>query len=273
MHAPERSIACIPEADAAAGKKGTVTASRNEYRNFLKDSIRLTIDFNQTDQSKGIAPPPLQKPCAADSQRISLIPPHDWRGISPIDLVSAIENRRSHRQFTREQLNRDELSFLLWATQGIRSRAGGSTAFRTVPSAGCRHALETYLCILNVTELAPGVYRYLPLEHQLAVVSQEKDLSQRVIAATLQQSFIGKAAAVFVWTTIPYRMEWRYDVASAKVIALDAGHVCQNLYLACAAIGSGTCAVAAYHQGLMDELLGIDGDSEFTLYLAPVGKI
>jgi len=250
-----------------------VTVSREQYRYFLKDNIRLTIDFSRTDQNSGIAPPPLEKPYAADSQRIDLVPLHEWRNISPMDLVSAIENRRSHRQFTRESLTMDELSFLLWATQGIRSRASESTAFRTVPSAGCRHALETYLCILNVTGLEPGVYRYLPVEHQLVVVSQEKDLSERVTAAALQQSFVGKAAAVFVWSTIPYRMEWRYDLASAKVIALDAGHVCQNLYLACAAIGAGTCAVAAYHQDLMDELLGIDGESEFALYLAPVGKL
>ena len=57
------------------------------------------------------------------------------------------------------------------------------------------------------------------------------------------------------------------------MIALDAGHVCQNLYLACEAINAGTCAIAAYNQDLMDALLGIDGEDEFTVYLAPVGKI
>ncbi len=58
-----------------------------------------------------------------------------------------------------------------------------------------------------------------------------------------------------------------------KVSALDAGHVCQNLYLAAEAIGAGTCAVAAYDQEKMDLLLGVDGKEEFTIYLAPVGKI
>ena len=38
-----------------------------------------------------------------------------------------------------------------------------------------------------------------------------------------------------------------------------------------AAIGAGCCAVAAYHQEMMDQLLGVDGDDEFTIYLAPVG--
>jgi SagB-type dehydrogenase family enzyme len=69
------------------------------------------------------------------------------------------------------------------------------------------------------------------------------------------------------------RTEWRYAEASYKVIALDAGHVCQNLYLACEAVGCGTCAIAAYNQGLADELVAVDGNEEFTVYIAPVGKI
>ena len=245
----------------------------DQYRYFLKDSVRRTIDFSMTDQSRGIAPPPLQKPFPVEGERIGLVRKETWKGFSDIDLITAIEGRRSHRSFTAEPLALDEAAFLLWATQGIRQKANESTAFRTVPSAGCRHALETYLCVLSVTGLEPGIYRYLPVEHQLLVVSREANLAGRLATAALGQVFLAKAPVTFVWTTIPYRMEWRYDIAAHKVIALDAGHVCQNLYLASAAIGCGTCAVAAYHQELMDRLLGVDGDNEFTLYLAPVGKV
>lgn len=78
---------------------------------------------------------------------------------------------------------------------------------------------------------------------------------------------------VFVWSAIPYRTEWRYSVLSYKDILIEAGHICQNLYLACEAIGAGTCAIAAYSQKLMDALIGIDGEDELTVYLAPVGKV
>jgi len=246
---------------------------RDLYRNFLKDTVRLTIDFSMTDQSRGVAPPPIEKPYAADGERIDLVPKGTWRGISTIDLISAIQDRSSHRQFTADPLSLEEVSFLLWATQGIRTKVSESTALRTVPSAGCRHALETYLCVLRVIGMEPGIYRYLPVEHQLLVVSREPGLAKKITAAALNQSFVGKAPVSFIWTTMPYRMEWRYDIAAHKVIALDAGHVCQNLYLACAAIHAGTCAIAAYHQQLMDELLCVDGENEFALYLAPVGKI
>lgn len=244
-----------------------------QYRYFLKDTVRQTIDFRLTDQRQGISPPPIEKPYDVESDRIDLITKDNWKNIRSVDLMSAIENRKSHRHFKEEPLTLEELSFLLWATQGLTKKADEAHAFRTVPSAGCRHALETYLCVLNVKGLEMGIYRYLPIEHQLLVVSRDEDLSDDIVTATFYQSFIGKAPVTFIWTTIPYRMEWRYHLAAHKVIAIDAGHVCQNLYLACAAIGSGTCAVGAYHQETMDKLLGVDGENEFALYLAVVGKI
>jgi SagB-type dehydrogenase family enzyme len=245
----------------------------DEYRNFLKDTIRQRIDFRLTDQSKGIAAPPIEKPHTADSYRIDLVPKNRCRNIASPDLISVIQNRRSHRNFKDTPLTVEDLSFLLWATQGITKVRDKTAAFRTVPSAGCRHAFETYLCILNVKGLETGIYRYLPMEHQLLLVTKNKHLSDDIVTATFYQSFIGKAPVTFIWTAIPYRMEWRYHLAAHKVIAIDAGHVCQNLYLASAVIGGGTCAVAAYHQEMLDQLLGVDGTDEFAIYLAAVGKI
>jgi len=242
-------------------------------REFLKDHIRQAVDFAATDQSQGLPAPPIAKPCPPDARRIALAKPGEWQGIGEVDLEVAIRDRHSQRRYTREALGLDELSFLLWATQGIRKRVNPGTALRTVPSAGARHAFETYLCVLNVAGLEAGLYRYLPVEHELAHLATVTDLGERLTTATLGQAFAGQAAVTFVWACIAYRMEWRYGLASHKVIALDAGHVCQNLYLACEPIGAGTCAIAAYDQDAMDQLLGVDGKDEFTVYLAPVGKV
>ncbi len=247
--------------------------SLETYRYFLKDTIRREIDFSQTDQNRSVPPPPIEKPFDPGAKQIQLTPPADWQDIGPIDLQAAIRARQSRRRFTNDPLNLDELSFLLWATQGLRQQLAGGSALRTVPSAGARHALETYLAVQNVQDLEPGFYRYLPLEHRLLFEFHEPDTARKLVEATLGQTFVAGAAVTFIWTTVPYRMEWRYGLAAHKVIALDAGHVCQNLYLACEGIGAGTCAVAAYHQELMDQLLRVDGKDEFTIYLAPVGKV
>lgn len=251
-----------------------VQESRMEkHRYFLKDTVRQTIDFRRTDQSRGVPAPPIEKPFATDAKRVDLVAAGPWQGVGRIDLQSAVGNRQSRRDFTGRPLTLEELSFLLWATQGVRRQLDSGTALRTVPSAGARHALETYLCVFNVEDLETGFYRYLPLEHQLLLEFQEERASRRLVQASLGQTFVGESAVTFIWTAVPYRMEWRYDLAAHKVIAIDAGHVCQNLYLACEAVGAGTCAVAAYHQELMDRLLRVDGSDEFVVYLAPVGKV
>jgi SagB-type dehydrogenase family enzyme len=246
--------------------------SVEDYRSFLKDNVRQLIDFSETDQNRGVEAPPLQKPYSAESQLYELPAPKDFEGVAGIDLSTAIASRQSVRKYRDEALTLKELSFLLWATQGVRKVIHNICTLRTVPSAGARHALETYLYVHHVEGLPEGIYRYLPLEHDLLFEFSDENLSKKIAEAALDQSFVGAAAATFIWTTIPYRMEWRYERASCKVIALDAGHVCQNLYLACEAIGAGTCAVAAYDQELMDQLIRVNGEDEFVIYLAAVGK-
>lgn len=251
-------------------KQPSITTTSGRY--FLTDLIREEVDFRLTDQNRGVAPPPVQKEVPPDS-RITPLPPLEDLAIPPCDLQRAIANRESRRKFTAEQLTLAELTFLLWATQGVRKVVHEASVLRTVPSAGCRHPFETYCVVMGVEGLTAAIYRYLPLQHALLFVREVDFLHEQVTAATHGQSFSGRASVTFFWTVIPERTEWRYGEASYKVIALDAGHVCQNLYLACEAISAGTCAIAAYNQTLADELLGADGQGEFTVYIAPVGKV
>ncbi len=243
---------------------------KQQGRYFLKDSIRKEVDFSKTDQYLGVKPPPVQKPCPEEWERKVLPRPKRHGGIL---LKDAIENRVSRRNYSWDPLSMEDLSFLLWATQGIKEKPAGGHAKRVVPSAGCRHALETYLAVFRVSGLPKGIYRYLPLEHALVEVSRPEAVEALAARAALGQAFAGAGAVTFLWTAVPYRMEWRYGDASYKVIALDAGHVCQNLYLACEAVSAGACAIGAYDQERADQLVGVDGEEEFVVYMAAVGKV
>jgi SagB-type dehydrogenase family enzyme len=243
------------------------------HRDFLKDNLRLTINFARTEQNRGVAPPPIEKPPHPDQHVIALPGEEAFKAFAGTDLLAAIGGRRSHRRFRDAPLTLEELALLLWATQGVKQVLDAGHALRTVPSAGCRHAFESYLLVSRVTDLEPALYRYLPVEHALVLERRIEGLATELGAATLGQQFVATAPVTFAWTVLPRRMEWRYDLAAHRVILMDVGHLCQNLYLACAAIGAGTCAIAAYHQELMDRLLGVDGRDEFTIYLAPAGKI
>ena len=244
-------------------------------RDFLKDSLRKTINFRKSDQNKGISCPPVEKLVPSDAVRIALPTREEWsKAIPKKDVVHAIAGRKSRRSFKSVCLSIEELSFLLWATQGIREPEKGIAHFRTVPSAGARHSFETYVFVHRVERIPQGLYRFLPFSNELVLLYEfDKRIGTLLSGASLGQKFVATGAATFVWTTIPYRMEWRYLEAAHRVILLDAGHVCQNLYLACENIGAGTCAIAAYDQEAMDELLQVDGEDEFTVYMAPVGKI
>jgi SagB-type dehydrogenase family enzyme len=239
-----------------------------EYREFLKADWD-EVDFEKTDQALKVPVPPQEKPFDPDGVLVDLVPKEEWK-FTGLSVAEAIQNRRSRRKFRPDPLSLEELSFLLYSTQGIKKLLEVHS-FRTVPSGGARHSFETYLYVDRVAGLAPGLYRYLPIEGKLLL----REAFREGMAEELDEATDGQlmgAAAYFIWTTLPYRMEWRYSVASAKIIAIDVGHVCQNLYLACEAIGCGTCGIGAYHQAKMDEFLGIDGVEEFALYMAPVGK-
>jgi SagB-type dehydrogenase family enzyme len=242
------------------------------HRAFLKADRWDEWRESETDQRKGVTPLPPEKPCPEGAALIDLVAPEDL-ALGQMPLVEAIRRRRSRRRFTGAPLTLEELSFLLWATQGTSKVFEGNAASqRTVPSGGARHPFETYLFVNHVESLASGLYRYLPVEHQLILLDQRAGLVDEVSEGTYGQ-YVHDSAVVFIWTALPYRTEWRYTFLSPKLIAQDSGHLCQNLYLACEAIGTGTCAIGAYDQRKMDAALGVDGEDEFTVYVAPVGKI
>lgn len=115
------------------GKSNMDRSSRDRFRDFLKDTVRQKIDFNNTDQNRGIAPPPLEKPIPAGAPCIDLVPAENLRDISVIDVFTAIAHRRSRRVFNPVPLTLKELSFLLWATQG-----SGRSPLRVPPSESFR---------------------------------------------------------------------------------------------------------------------------------------
>jgi SagB-type dehydrogenase family enzyme len=253
------------------------TQRTHHNRAFLKaDPWREWYNI-ESDQKKGMPVPPVEKPVPEGAIVIDLPAPES---LSPgqIFLAQAIRQRRSCRKYSMEPLSLEELSFLLWATQGVskdengNSILSGPSILRTVPSGGARHPFETYLLVRRVTGLPAGLYRYLPLEHQLVQLHTLEEIVAVLEDKEISRGWIGEAAVLFFWAAIPYRTEWRYNITAARLIATDAGHVCQNLYLACEGISAGMCAIGAYHQQEVDSILEVDGEDEFTVYMAAVGK-
>lgn len=235
-------------------------------RQWLKSGFGENDDV-KSDQELNLPQPPLQKPYDVSAKIIAL-PEVTESVIKKTNILDILRDRKSNRVYSAERLTLDELSFLLWATQGVKGIRGNNyCTLRPVPSAGARHPFETYLAVNRVEGLTPGVYRYLAIAHELLLIKEDNTLKEKLTELTAGQKFVGKSAVTFIWSAIPYRSEWRYSTDAHKTILLDAGHVCQNLYIACEAIGCGTCAVAAYDQEKIDSYLELDGEEELVVYL------
>ena len=225
-----------------------------------------------TDQAKGLDAPPIQLPYDPAALRIPL-PQPDPAVVVHSGIFVCLKNRRSRREWSGESLSKQELGFLLWATQGIEHTVFRDNAtLRPVPSGGARHPFETYLLINRIEGVEPGVYRYLPVSHELVFLFASKDAQSDLSNAVMGQSFVAEGAVVFLWSCVPYRSEWRYGNTAHRIMLLDAGHLAQNLYLACESIGVGTCVIGAFDQTAIDDFLGCDGQNEYVVYLATVGK-
>jgi len=239
-----------------------------EYREILKAGK----DYGVSDQELGLAMPPMQKAYDENAELIDL--PDDYSDVlQKANILDCINDRKSRRKFSDEELSLSELAYLLWSTQGVRKVIKDRVNYRTVPSGGARQPFETYLSINHVTGLKPGVYRYLAFEHKLLLLNEDSYLKTKMSDYAHGQKFVGHCAVCFIWAVIPYRMEWRYTLQAKKDMLIEAGHVCQNLYLACESINAGTCGIAAYDQEKVDELIGVDGVDEMAIYLAPVGRL
>jgi SagB-type dehydrogenase family enzyme len=245
--------------------------NRKFLRFFDKDEYDKVVP--ESDEQKNKPFPLYQKKYVEDVKLIELISPENFK-IGNTPFFDVLNRRVSRRKYTTEHLTLEELSFLLWCTQGVKQvLKSGRGVLRTVPSSGAKSPFETYLIINRVEGLKSGLYRYISFTHQLLFIKNIKDAEKKIGELSFGQKFVGKGAVIFCRVAIPYRTEWRYTILAHKFIAIDLGLVCENLYLACEAINLGTVAIGYYQQNKFDTLLELNGEDEFVVLIAPIGKV
>ncbi len=194
------------------------------------------------------------------AQTITLPPPP---GMS-MSVHDAIGSRRSRRSFGDGVLTMDQASELLWAASGITDQEKG---FRAAPSAGATYPIDTYLLVERVEGLAPGFYRYREAEHALELII-EGHLAEKLADAALGQSSLTDAAAVICLFGVSERTSRRYGERATRYVAIEIGHIGQNIYLAAEGLGLSTVAIGAFHDDKVAKLFSVEGAP---LYLMPIG--
>ncbi len=186
-----------------------------------------------------------------------------------ISFERLVRERRSIRRFSAEPLTLDDLSALLWASNGV-SRVEAGFAFRTVPSAGALYPIETYLVVNRAEGVPAGVFHYAVQAHALEEL-RVGDFRNSIAQAALGQEMCAEAACVFVWTAVFKRSTWKYGERGYRYVYLDAGHVGHALALCAVALELGSCQVGALFDDEMNRILGVDGEGESVVYMSVVG--
>lgn len=242
------------------------TKAGNEFMLASRDDTP-----EKSPQDAGVPQPPLELPVEKDAPLISLKTVDEFSA-PQTNLWDVLETRKTLRKYQQTPLTLEDLTIMLWFTQGVKSVNNRPATERTVPSAGARHPFETYLVVSNVEGLKPGLYRYVALQHKLAFLEESVSLVDRVWVATHSQNHVRTCPLSFWWEANILRTTWRYRTRGYRYIMMDVGHVCQNLYLVAEALGCGICPIGSFSDVELNQIFGCDGEDRAIIYGATVGK-
>lgn len=234
---------------------------------FIRDN--LSLDEWRAFLPK--APPP--KIFKAVKGAKKMLP--EVRAFPDSEFVQVLKTRKTHRQFSNQEVSLEAISQLLslvWGVTGyLYSSVFGKLVHKTSPSGGARHPGEVYVMALRVKGLSPGLYHYHPAHHYLKKISA-KATPHRAWLYCARQDYVRDAAALFLMTAVFRRTMWKYSFARAyRVVLLEAGHLCQTFCLVATWLGLAPFCTAALKDTLIEEDLAIDGIRESVLYVAGLG--
>jgi len=174
-----------------------------------------------------------------------------------VDLVTALEQRKTVREYTSKKISLEDLSSILWAANGI-NRPDGK---RTAPSAHGKQYIDIYV----VTDT--GSYLYDAPGNQLKLI-----LNANVKSKMSGQGHVTKASHILVLVTDMEKIPGLYAGKESKLnwAHSTAGSIAQNVYLMSAVKGIGTCLVAGIKDEDIKKALGLSKNM-IPLYVMPLG--
>ncbi len=184
--------------------------------------------------------------------------------IGKTSVEEALNNRRTVRSFSNQEISIEELGQLLWAGQGITSDNGK----RTAPSAGALYPLEIYVVAGNVKGLVPAVYKYNPKDHSIKK-ALTGDKRRGLADAALSQEQIITASVDIIITAVYERTSKKYGRRTERYVHIEVGHVAQNILLQAESLKLVSCPVGAYNDEKVKKYLEIE---EEPLYILTIGR-
>ena len=182
------------------------------------------------------------------AQEVITLPQPEISKLS-MSLGDALQQRRSARSYSEQEISMQTLSTILWAACGVSDPKTGKI---TAPSAINMQDIKVYVCSKD------GVCLYNAKANTLTKVSG-KDIREAI--AGKMQPFAKTAPISLVLVSTKDSDRFPND----KYGAMDAGYVSQNIYLACTALGMKTVARAMMDYDTLKQELNLPETSYLEL--------
>jgi SagB-type dehydrogenase family enzyme len=185
-------------------------------------------------------------------------------------LAEIIRHRRSERNIDSGQIPVELLADLLDSAYGSTSPAGTEQGLlRSSPSAGALFPLDLYLFARRCNELQSGLYHVDSVQRRLEL------LSQPFPHDGISQAFImdgaAEAAAIVAIVAVFWRSRFKYGLRGYRFALLEAGHVAQNLLLACTAADLPAVPLGGFFDARLNRLIDLNGVDEAAVYAVALG--
>ncbi len=237
--------------------------------------LRGTNDGGVKRTTEGPPPPAMKPPSKRRALHLDAPSTDDARA-----LADRFAKRQSIRTYSTRALEASRLGEFLHLTGRAHALLEtpdlGPTSIRSYPSGGARYPLELYPVALNVRGVRRGIYHYQPFHHTLEPVSGN---SRYIDALRLQARFrmgrpaddLSEPAVLFIVTAVFARTCWKYEGIPLQLILQETGALYQTMYIAASALGLAPCAVGAFPERAVGEILGLDGAKEAQVGLFALG--
>ncbi|KZL05488.1 Nitroreductase family protein [Pseudovibrio axinellae] len=270
------------------------------FRNFQNDILDLFHEackdvLDQTDvcsptefsdafvatceKIDGEEPPARSKSVALSGVQPIFLPEFNRDSLNETSLFSALDRRKTIREFYPHTLSQQDLSNFLFSAFGYfhdykKEECKEYTPFRrrSSPAGGCLQSTEAFLTVFNVEGVAPGIYWYEPEQHALLKVRDA--ISYEELSSLLISQYFGAncSVGVFIASNLE-RFGWKYQTTRAyRALCLEAGHFSQTAQLCATALGLNTWITAAFKDVRVEELLSITEERTIPLMFLGIGK-
>lgn len=190
-----------------------------------------------------------------------------------MNLQSALDARRSSRDFNGRSISVGELWRLCYVATGVRETIlSRSTVWfqRNAPNSGGLGSIEAFPIVLNVEGIEQGIFHFDSISHEFVLIVQG-DFRQWLEKDVLFQEEFSRAAVAIVLVGCFSRLRKKYGLRGYRSVLIDAGHCSENIYLAATALSLSVCATTGFVDDEIDEALRLDGVDRASVLVLLVG--